>query len=476
MYGVDSSTDSSLIVSADSDLDFVLAGTWDTVSQTGSGTWTIDSGSSVSVATLNLTSGTTVFNVDSASSDAIITVSGTATVSNTVEVNVGANALGSDITLISAGTLDTSSATLSLVSSNPNFSVSRVGTDASGNLTISASFTPKYDEGSLALSSSLAAVQGFSTLAQGRAMTLLADASSNSNRKKVLLAAAGSLDGLVAKPQDKDWSYFVEPVMSKASRNSLGNQAGYDSTLMGIEMGLDKYITKNFVLGAMLGVGKVNIDFKGSSFVDDDTEDQDLYTVGVYAGYGLGALSFTDALTWTYADHDGQRNAGSSEVATSDYGSYLIDNQLLAQYSWKPLQHWTFIPKAGINTYYLHRNCFTEEGSSNDVSYDDLDKLFGDAVAGVRAEYEFTLDAGATLTPYAGVGYKRSLGNNNLTVTQYLSSASADVTTTNDDNRTTAEAGLTLKSGAVSFTLGYTGEYGCTSKVHTGFGLLKYRF
>jgi outer membrane autotransporter barrel domain len=323
--------------------------------------------------------------------------------------------------------------------------------------------------------STLSAARTFSTVAQSRSLTLLADSGSENNRE-ILLASAGSLEGLLSPRLDPQWGLYLQPVHSTTARSSHGGGEGYNADLTGLELGLDRKIGRHWVLGVMAGMGAADIAFNGSSFVSNDTEEQTLYTLGAYAGYSLDDWLFTDTLSATYVDQSSKRNAGLSQTAAADYDSWLTRNQLLAVYRWTPFNRLEIAPRAGLDLTYLHRGGFAETGATNAVSYGDLDKVFADASLGLRATRSWTLDSGVEMSLYLGGDVVHSLGSGDITVRQYLPTASAQVTTKNDADRFNAECGLKFGQGPASFTLGYNGQFGNTTDSHAVFGMLRMEF
>ncbi len=74
------------------------------------------------------------------------------------------------------------------------------------------------------------------------------------------------------------------------------------------------------------------------------------------------------------------------------------------------------------------------------------------------------------------MGVLQALTDNDISVREYLTSASATVSTANDDTHLTDEIGVTLARGPLSFSLGYTGSVSQHEKSHALSGLLRLRF
>ncbi|MBU1001620.1 MAG: autotransporter domain-containing protein [Proteobacteria bacterium] len=521
VYSDNSGTASNLYVTAATDMDFNLtqgfafpgvAG-WAIVEKSGSGTWTLNSGTNAIVTdlivnngTMNLSSGGTLNVADAVVSGGVLYLSSGAslTVTNALAVSggtlvvqaqgqatapldvSGASSVSGGIAVdVAAAGLNTSSAIVSsasamaLTSYNPNFTVQ--SSYSGGTSYATASFSPQDDGASLGAVASLASAQAFAGVSQARSLSLLAGGSNvqeSVDSKTIMVAANGSLEGLLApREQQPVWGVYLQPVHNSSTRDgSDSGGEGYESNMVGLEAGIDRQFG-NWVLGVMVGGGAADIDFTGSDFVKNDTEDQTFYTMGLYAGYRYGDWSFANTLSLTCADHEYVRNAGLGQTAKADYESWLTANQLLAVYNWHPAEFWTVAPRAGLNLISLHREGFGESGAANAVSYDDLDKIFAEASLGLRIERKFSCQ-GALISPYVGAGFVHSLGDTDITVDQHLDAAStsAQVTTATDSSRVSSELGVTLARNDASLTLGYAGEYGEDTKSHSLFGTLRMKF
>ena len=488
VYSDDST--SNLNIRSDSDLGFTLGGNWDTITNSGSGLWSLNGATSATAFDLNLNSGSktimetgsrltaTTLNLNSGASldfekNSLMTVTGTATLNGAISVDASANNLGSG-TYLTAGTLNTG-ADYSAVASNPNFSVNvTTTTGAGGSVSVSTAFAPQDDATSLAASTVLSSSQAFAGVAQARNIGLLADRSDED--REIVVASVGSLDGLLnTRKEETPWGVYLQPVYSFGSRNGSASSKGYTFDMYGLEAGLDLRIGDDGVVGVMAGYGASHMDFTGSSWVSDDNEDQLLYTAGAYAGYRAGDWTFADTLSVAYADHESERKASATDIATANYTSWLTNNEFLALYHWSPSENWLITPRAGLNVTYLHRPGFSESGSVNALTYQTLNQFFSEGLVGVNVQRTFVKDE-LTVTPYMGLGAVHSLTGSDITVKQYLSTTSAEVTTKNDDSRFTGELGMAFNTVGTTVTLGYTGEYSKSSDSHSVFGQLRREF
>ncbi len=483
---------SNLNIRSGSDLGFALGGLWDTITNSGSGIWSLGGATSGTASTLNLNSGsstkmengsrltTTTLNLNSGASlvfekNSLMTVTGAATLNGAISVDASVNNLGSG-TYLTAGTLNTGADYLA-VASNPNFAVNvTTTTGAGGSVSVSTAFAPQDDATSLASTTTLSSSQAFASVAQARNLGLLANMDDSDEDREIMVASIGSLDGLLnPRKEETPWGIYLQPVYSFGSRIGDTSSKGYNFGMYGLEGGLDRRIGDNWVVGVMAGYGSSHMDFTGSKWVADDNEDQQLYTAGAYAGYRAGDWTFADTLSVTYADHKSERKASATDTATASYMSWLTANELLAVYHWSPAENWLVSPKMGVNVTYLHRPGFSETGSINALTYQTLNQFFSEGLVGVNVQRTFVKDD-LIVTPYAGLGAVHSLTGNDITVRQYLPTTSAEVTTKNDDSRFTGELGLAFNTGDTTVTLGYAGEYSKSSDSHSVFGQMRWEF
>lgn len=483
---------SNLNIRSNSDLAFTLGGSWDTITNSGSGIWSLGGATSATTTTLTLNSGSsttmengsrltaTTLNLDSGASldfekNSLMTVTGTATLNGAIAVDASANNLGSG-TYLTAGTL-TTGADYSAVARNPNFAVNvTTTTGAGGSVSVATAFAPQDDAASLASTTTLSSSQAFASVAQSRNLGLLADMGDSDEGDEIMVASIGSLNGLLnPRKEETPWGIYLQPVYSFGSRNGDASSKGYDYGMYGLEAGIDRRFGDSWVVGVMAGYGSSHMDFTGSAWVSDDNEDQQLYTGGVYSGYRAGDWTFADTLSVTYADHKSKRKASATDTATAKYQSWLTANEFLAVYHWSPAENWLVTPRAGVNVTHLHRPGFSERGSVNALSYQTLDQFFSEGLVAVNVQRTFMKDDLA-VTPYAGLGAVHSLTGNDITVKQYLTTTSAEVTTKNDDSRFTGELGMTFSAGSTNVTLGYAGEYSASSDSHSVFGQMRWEF
>lgn len=453
------------------------AGTWaltrDVAAQAFSlddGTLTLNSGVHLSGNTYTQASGSTLAVNLNGDGTAPVTVIGLATVAGKLVVDADGKNMVGDQTIIAAGSVAGNFD--SVVSVNPNFSLStRIdGTDVK----LSTPYTPQWDNTALSMTSTLASNLAFIQIPTARSQTLLAE--NEKEDKNIMVASNGPLTDLISKPSTgKRYGVYAKPMFSISERDAFGSALGYDAKMAGLEIGADTFVNDNLLLGAFAGYAATGIDFKGNTFAENDTEDQSLYVLGAYGGYRLNDWSFTDTLSFSYAQHDSERNAGLGQTAKADYNSQLVSNQLLASYRWIETEAWTLAPELGLNTSYFNRGSFSETDAVNAVSYDSLDALFIESVVGIRLSGNIETES-ATFTPYAQLNWTHDLNGNDITVRQTLGATSAQITQENDDDHLSLGLGASVRKDNTTFSLAYTGEASQHSRSHGISAIARYEF
>ena len=466
---------SNLFLDGTGSVDFNITGVWTNLNKEQEGTWTIRDGFAVSATNLNINGGTlaladgaginvTTLNLNAGGTLAVVLGSAPAVTSTNANLF---GTLAVDSVLGSGPVLQATAfaGTPTLTSLNPHFSLtpSYVG----NQLIVTSEYAPQWDDSALSMTSTLHSARSFLGTASTRALRMVGTENSGlAESEEILVASNGPLSGLFSRrPEPDGFGVFLQPVLSMSNRDAAGGSPGYDSTMAGLELGADTYVTENLLLGLMAGFGTAGIGFDGVDFVESDDESQTIYTLGAYGGYRAGNWRFTDSLSLSYADHDSRRYAGLSEYAKAEYDSWLLSNSLAAHYVIAAGDGWSLIPKAGLDATYLYRGAFSEHDATNAVSYADYDDVFCESVLGLRVSKDFTADD-VSFSPYAGLGWRHALGGNDMTVRQQLATTAVDVTQKNDDDFLTMETGLVLARDRFKVELAYTGEMSDNTDSH----------
>lgn len=463
--------------------DFDITGPWWQIHKTGTGTWTL-AGAIAAPTDLNLDGGTltlakgvTVSTTGSYTQAAgttlaltlnnsggpYITAAGPATVAGTLALDVPCSALGSTQTIIDAATITGGFDSVS--SGNPNFSFNTTVVDGARDqiMLTGVCYAPQYDNSSMGLSSAMGGAQTFLGVPSNRTIGLLSE---NQEMGEFMVASSEPLIDLVSRRSNGDrYGIYVQPMFNVSKRDAFNSGPGYSANMAGLEIGADTFVSDDLMLGVFAGYAVTDINFEGLAFAENDSEDQQMYTLGAYGGYRFDNWRLTDTLSVTHIEHESKRNAGLGEMAKGDYDSQMLSNQLLASYAWTVNETWELSPELGLNTTWLYRGGFSETDATNAAEYDDFDKLFVESIVGLRLRGNFEVGE-TTLSPYARLSWSHDLGGNDMTVRQTLGTSAAEATQENDDDRLGLDLGLSLREGDATFTLAYAGEFSDHSESH----------
>ena len=265
-----------------------------------------------------------------------------------------------------------------------------------------------------------------------RSLRLMAD---NGEQEPVMVASSGPMYDLIPKSDSEDRRYgvYLQPLYAASTRDAFNGAPGYTATTKGIELGADAYVGDDLLLGAFVGYSSARIDVGGVAFAENDYERQELYAAGLYGGYRIHDLLFSDTLSFTHTVNDSKRNAGLGETANGDYTTQLLANHFLAAYVFSLNDAWEVSPELGLNVNYMHRGAFSETDAVNAMHYDTFNDLFAESVLGLRFRTNYEFNA-MQFKPYARAAWSHDLLGNDITVRQTLGTSTALVTQKNDND------------------------------------------
>ena len=360
----------------------------------------------------------------------------------------------------------------SVSSANPNmsnFSLTNVGNQW---FVSNGEFTPQWDNSALGLASTMASNLAILQLPGQRSLQIMTD---NKEQEPVMVASAGPMYDLIPKSEDKRYGMYLQPLYAISTRDAFNGAPGYTATTKGIEVGADVHVDDSLLLGAFASYASAYIDVGGVTFAENDSEEQQLYALGLYGGYKMDDWVFTDTLGFTHAENESRRNAGLGQTARGEYTTQLLTNRFLAGYVFSLDGAWEIAPELGLNANYMHRGAFSETDAVNAQNYGTFNDFFAESVIGLRIRKNNELN-GIQYAPYARASWAHDLLGNDVSVRQSLGSSTALVTQKNDDDHFNLDLGISARKDNTMLSLSFGGGVSDHSHSLGGLANLRYEF
>lgn len=144
---------------------------------------------------------------------------------------------------------------------------------------------------------------------------------------------------------------------------SKGSGSGFDYRSYGLVLGMDHWLSDEWLAGVFLGVGqgRVNGDDAAQAHTDIDSR-----SVGTYTAWRRDAVILNATLLAGFADNDHRREiAGvTTEVVEGDNRSENVALALGASYVIEMNKQWELVPNLQVMHSWLHQTAYSEEGGS----------------------------------------------------------------------------------------------------------------
>ncbi len=208
--------------------------------------------------------------------------------------------------------------------------------------------------------------------------------------------AAGAGGGWAA------WGQTYGGWVNEDDRNGVD---GYDTSLFGLVVGVDKQLNENVLLGFNLSVGDADIDFDDSA----SELDTDNYSFGVYASYATKTWFVDGTISYGWTDNDSRRETvlfGKEYWSGADYDADQWTFSLGGGVVFEPAPTWSIIPSARITYSYYDQESYTERGGSfNDMEVDDYDTDSFTTELSLKVAKLFKLQNGVQVVPSVSIGW-----------------------------------------------------------------------
>ncbi|WP_243544449.1 autotransporter outer membrane beta-barrel domain-containing protein [Pseudodesulfovibrio tunisiensis] len=366
---------------------------------------------------------------------------------------------------------------------NPNYVVTYTKGDSRADDTVRLDYKPEQSSSNVSAEVAELSVMNAVNVVQNRmatnammqslAQTMLAE-----NESPVMVAdartTATDIGGGVL-PEDKgNHDVFAMPYgsWSKSTRSPMG----YEATVGGLTLGWE-YQNDNTVLGIHGGYGRAGIDFNGSGYTRN-SEDQDLFTLGVHAGKLWGKWLLSGSITpyLTLHDYKGMTGVNLTDREKADYESFGSVNRILGGYQFVYDDN-IFMPTLGLTHIWIHRDRYTTKVTGGTgTTYNTLDDHELQANAGLRWMRNIECD-GFTLVPSVYAGLRQTLTDGSTSTTQSVPGATpVTVNSKSDLTAANLEAFVSMIKGDWTFQLGYAGEMSDQNQDHGAWLRAKWAF
>jgi len=271
---------------------------------------------------------------------------------------------------------------------------------------------------------------------------------------------------LARRASSTESNVYVEPYYSRVDRDA--NPMGFDGRLWGFVAGYERQID-NSLIGLHLGYGRSDIDYTGAGY-NANSEDQDIVTGGFNGLTRWNEWTLRYGLTGFYGSHDYKGLTGLSltETEEGETDSYGTVATLMAGHIIQRGAH-VFLPEAGLNWLWAHRQRYTTETS--DPSWNTTYSAMNDHDLQAEAALHWLsgfMYGDIHVAPSASIGVRHLLTDAESTVSQTVPGA-APVSVTSERDRTamTLSGSVMLTKARHAVSLAYDGEYSPDTKRHS---------
>ncbi len=201
------------------------------------------------------------------------------------------------------------------------------------------------------------------------------------------------------------WAAWGETYGGWVNQDDRGSTNGYDTSVFGLVVGIDKQMTENLLLGFSLSAGDADIDFDDSA----SELDTDNYSLGIYASYATRTWFVDGTISYGWTDNDSRRETvlnATEYWSCADYDSDQWTFSLGGGMVFEPAPTWSIIPSARITYSYYDQESYTERGGSfNDLQVNDYDTDSFTTELNLKIAKLFKLQNGVQIVPSISIGW-----------------------------------------------------------------------
>ena len=213
------------------------------------------------------------------------------------------------------------------------------------------------------------------------------------------------------------WGGFLNGSYTYGNQEASELEDAFDFDGNEINGGIDYRIDNNWVVGALVGYQKQEINFDSSKSIVDGGVEMDAYSILPFVLYQSDQWYYSASLGYQRAEFDTNRSIrypslnpdtdSTDTVATSTNSADIFSSSLTAGYSFFLNQSLSFEPSVTVNYQDITIEEYSEEDISNDgfnfnVEEQHIESL--ETVANLKLQYVISSRYGVFI-PYADIGF-----------------------------------------------------------------------
>ncbi len=199
------------------------------------------------------------------------------------------------------------------------------------------------------------------------------------------------------------WGGFASFYGIYDDQDATADRAGSSSDTYVGQLGLDRTLNDNWLVGMSISYGRTEIDFNDILAGNVGGNDVDTLRVGPYVGYQHGQWYADASLTYGLHMVDARRIA-AGDTYTADYNSHDLTAFIGGGYTFHLDGGWRLSPEASVQYAYTWNESYRESGPGGALDVDDSQMDTLRPTIGVNLSRLFEL-GGMKLLPHAQVGW-----------------------------------------------------------------------
>lgn len=273
-------------------------------------------------------------------------------------------------------------------------------------------------------------------------------------------------------PGQGGWA-FVMPYYTDLDDDS---SIGYDADISGVTGGYNRWLGPRTVVGAHLGYGRADIDYRGAGY-GQKNEDIEAGLIGLQGLHRFRDNWLLEGIATLFHTSNDYTDSNPLNRESGDYDTRGLDMEIGLSYVLNIDGNHAVLPSIGLRYFWQRGDSFTARNPDNaDIRYGDLDEdqLYGHL--GVDWYGHFLTKNGWSTTPSLGIGLEQALTDNEFGNTMTAGTVTRTVRRDLDETALRANAAIEFGRDVISVGLGYEGSYSDDTEDNSFYLELKYAF